>query len=144
MARDSMAFTAGSRSSKSAASSSSRSLGSEPQGQLREVVGADGKAVDNFRNSSARMALLGTFAHHDHLQLVLAALQAMLGEQLRDTVGLAQRAHERHHHLHVDQTHLGAHAPQRLALHREGFGELAADVARRATEPSIGFSSSGS
>ena len=40
-----------------------------------------------------------------------------------DALGLAERAHERHHDLDVGQPHVAAHALQRFALHRERLAE---------------------
>ena len=84
-------------------------------------------------------ALRRDLAHHDDLQVVLAAAQAVLGEQVDDALALGDGAHERDHDLDVGQAHLVADELQRLALHREAVGELRPrDTARRRGSRSSG------
>ena len=63
----------------------------KPSKNLEELVGQQG--------------VRRQFAHHDDLQSVLAALQAVPGQQLDHLARLAQGAHEGHHDLDVGQAH---------------------------------------
>ena len=69
------------------------------------------------------------------MQAVVAAFQAVVGEQLGDGLRLGERAHEGHHDLHVRESHLVAHALERAALELEARPEHLVDVARGAAEP---------
>ena len=138
MAREIIALTAGSRSSKSLASSSRPESRSRPRvSWVRSFEPIDMPSKCS-RNCSARMALLGT----SHIMITLrpslppaeARFRPLLGEHVDHLLGLAEGAHERHHDLDVVQAHVAAHAHQRLALHREGLAEGLADVARRAAK----------
>ncbi len=126
--------TAGSRSSKSAASSAMPESRSRPSVSWVRSLEPIEKPSKCSRNCSARMALRRHFAHHDQAQAVFAALQAVLGQQVDHLLRLAQRAHERHHDLDVGQAHVVAHALHRHAFHLERLGEVVGQVARRAAE----------
>ncbi len=62
----------------------------------------------------------------------------MRSQQVGHALGLLQGAHKRHHHLHIGQAHLGAHALHGFAFHRKGFTEVFADVTCRTTETKHG------
>ncbi len=102
--------------------------------ELRHVVRADRHAVEVFEVLVREQRVGRQLAHHDDLQIVLAALQAIRGQQLGDRSRFLERAHERHHHLHVGQAHLVAHALQCAALELEAGAERFIDVARGAAE----------
>ena len=57
------------------------------------------------------------------------------GEQLRDLLRLFQRAYERHHDLHVRESHFLAHALECAAFELEARTEGFIDVARGAAKP---------
>jgi hypothetical protein len=81
----------------------------QAQGELGQVVGADGEAVEELQELLGQDGVARDLAHHDELEIVLAALQAVLGQQVGHALGLAQGAHEGHHDLHVGQAHVVAH-----------------------------------
>ena len=56
------------------------------------------------------------------LSPLLAALQAVRGQQLDHLPGLAHRAHERHHHPDVVEAHALTHALQRLGTRNSKQG----------------------
>ena len=62
----------------------------------------------------------------------------MLGQQLRDAIGLAQSTHKGHHDLHIGQAHVAAHALDGFAFHGKSFTKIFTDVARCATEAQHG------
>src|SRR4030095_1010968 len=59
---------------------------------------------------------------------------AVPSEQLRYLGGLFQRPHKRHHHLHVRQAHIVAHALESSTLELEAGPERFVDVARGAAK----------
>src|SRR5439155_1473556 len=73
-------------------------------------------------------------AHHDHLEPLRAALQAVVREQCRDVARLGDAPHERHHDLHDGEAHGLAHPLERPALELEAGAEGLVDVARGAAE----------
>ena len=86
------------------------------------------------RKRSARTAFDGI----SHIMMTrspfCSAREALRFEQRDDLRGLAQRAHERDHHLHVGEAHVVANALHRRALEREAIVELRRDVARCAAK----------
>src|SRR5690606_23205232 len=73
-------------------------------------------------------------AHHDDLQAVLAALQAVAGQFLDDGAALVQGADEGDHDPAVLQAHFLADLAHRLALQGEAVAEFRVDVPRGAAE----------
>ncbi len=106
----------------------------QAQGQLGQVVGADREAVEVFQELFGEDGVGRQFAHHDHAQAVVAAGQAVFGEQVHDLAGFAQGAYERHHDLDVGQAHLVAHTLKCTALELEAVTERFADVTRSTAE----------
>ena len=106
----------------------------QAQRELGQVVRADREAVEVLEELVGQDGVARHLAHHDQLEIVVAALEAVLGQQAGHALGLAQRAHEGHHDLHVGQAHVVAHALERLAFHGEGLAEVLAEVARGAAE----------
>ena len=89
MAIESILSTAGSRSSKVAATSAGVAV--QAEGELGHVVGADGEPVEVLEELVGEDGVGGQLAHHDDAQPVLAAAQAVLGEQVDDGVRFAER-----------------------------------------------------
>src|SRR5436853_84074 len=81
----------------------------EKQRLLGEVVGADGKAVEELEELLGEHRIGGQLAHHDDAQSIGAALQAVLLEQREHLLGFIYRTHERHHQLHVGEAERLAH-----------------------------------
>jgi hypothetical protein len=133
MAREISALTAGSRSSKSSPAAPARSRSSPSVSCVRSFEPIDMPSKCS-RNWSARMALLGT----SHIMISRRPLTPRFRPRSASishhALGLAHGAHEGHHDLDVGQPHVVAHALERLALHREGVAELAADVAAGAAK----------
>ena len=61
----------------------------QAQGELGQVVGADGHAVEVGQELVGQDGVARHLAHHDQAQAVLAALQAAVGQQLAHPLGLA-------------------------------------------------------
>ena len=110
----------------------------QPQRQLREVVGTDGKAVEILEELFGQNRIARYFAHHDVAQAVVTALESLARQQFADLARLLQRPHERHHHLHIGQPHVVAHALHGLALHGKRFGKVGAHIAGCAPESEHG------
>ena len=81
IAIDSIAFTASSRSSNVDAIGAA-GVAVEAERQLRHVVGADREAVEMLEEPVGEDRVGRDLAHHDDAQAVLAALQAVLRQQL--------------------------------------------------------------
>jgi hypothetical protein len=92
----------------------------KPSKMLQELVGQQRVGRD--------------FAHHDQLQVVLALLQAVFGQQVDHGLAFADGTDERHHQLHVGQAHFFADLLHGAAFHLEAVAEGLRDVARGATE----------
>ncbi len=86
------------------------------------------------RYRSASRALVGS----SHIMMCFRPLsprfRPLSASSCGDGLGLAQGAHERHHDLHIGQSHLVAHALQRAAFEFEAGPEHLVDVARRAAK----------
>jgi hypothetical protein len=84
----------------------------QAQGQLGQVVGADGEAVEELEELSARMALDGS----SHIMITRRPFSPRFrpfsASRSTTWLGFAQGAHERHHDFDVGQAHLVAHALQ--------------------------------
>ena len=138
IAREIRNFTAGSRSSKSLASSSMPESRSRPSVSCVRSFEPIDHAVEVLEELFGQHRVARNLAHHDHAQTIRAAvgraLQAALGEHADHRLRLMQGAHKRHHDLDVGQPHVVANTLERLALHRECLAELFTHVARCAAE----------
>src|SRR5438067_5216694 len=102
--------------------------------KLREVIAADGKAVETFTKFFGEDDVRWYFAHHIYLQPATAAHEAVRRELTEDFVGFAEGATERHHHDHVFQPDLIAHTLDRLALQLEGVAKFFVVITRGAAQ----------
>ena len=59
---------------------------------------------------------------------ILAALEAILFQQLDDLARFIQGAHKRYHDFHIIDAHVQAHAFDRLALHGKTFTKFIGDI----------------
>ena len=64
------------------------------QGELSQVIRADGEAISHLQKRIRQQGVGGDFAHDVELQAVFAALEAMLCHQLNHGLGFAHRAHK--------------------------------------------------
>eukprot|EP01107_Rhizomastix_libera_P017718 TRINITY_DN8690_c0_g1_i1.p2 TRINITY_DN8690_c0_g1~~TRINITY_DN8690_c0_g1_i1.p2 ORF type:complete len:760 (+),score=-5.99 TRINITY_DN8690_c0_g1_i1:96-2375(+) len=110
----------------------------QAQGQLGQVVGADGEAVEHFQELVGQQGVGGNLAHHDQLEIVLALLEAVFGQQADHALAFIDGAHEGHHQFHVGQAHFFADLLHGPAFHLETVAEGAGDVAGGATEAQHG------
>jgi hypothetical protein len=106
----------------------------QAQGELGQVVRADREAVEVLEELLGQQGVGGDLAHHDELELVFAALEAVLGQQVDHALGFVEVAHEGHHHLHVGEAQLVAHLLHGGAFEFEAVAEAVGDVARGAAE----------
>lgn len=110
----------------------------QPQGELGEVVRADGVAVEALQEFTGEQDVGGDLAHHHHPQAPFAPLQAILRQDGEGGIGVIQGAHEGQHHLDVGQAHVLTHPPHRPALELEGAPEHWVGVAPGTTEAQHG------
>ena len=108
------------------------------EGELREVVGADGVAVEVLEKGVGEHGVRGDLAHLVDAQPALAALEAVARHELEHAPALLGRAHEGDHDGHVVQPHDLAHVAQGLALEGEALGEPRREVAEGAAEADHG------
>src|SRR5690606_25720897 len=99
----------------------------QAQGQLGQVVGADREAVEDFQELLGQQGVRRHLAHHDDLQAMLAALQAVAGQFLDDGAALVQGADKGDHDPAVLQAHFLADLAHRLALQGEAVAEFRVD-----------------
>ena len=69
----------------------------DAKGQLGEVIGADRKAVKALGEVRGQNDVRGDFAHDIDFKAILAALEAVLRHNAKDTVGLPGRPAEGDH-----------------------------------------------
>ena len=106
----------------------------DSQGQLRQVVGADRKAVELLGEGVDLNDVVGDLAHHVDLQAVLAAQEPVLRHCRDHLLGFGDAAAERHHDLQIDQTHFIADPGECLAFECEAGGVGRVRVARGAAK----------
>ena len=95
----------------------------QPEGELGEVVRTDREAIETFGEGACADHVAGQFAHHVHLQPVLAPHQAVVRHGRQHPVPLLRCAAEGHHRDRVGESHRLPHPQQGLALQGEGGGE---------------------
>ncbi len=104
----------------------------QAEGELGEVVAADGEAIDVLAEFLGHEDVAGDLRHQEELKALFAALQAVFLHHCGDALQLFHRAAEGHHHHHVLQAHFFTHASDGLAFQPEGFLVRIAVVAGRA------------
>src|SRR5450830_688051 len=92
------------------------------QGQLSQVVGADGETVEDFSERVDQDDVVRDLAHDVNLQPIVATLEAVHGHGLKHLFALLYAATKRNHQLDVNQSHFVAHPSHRRAFQRKSFG----------------------
>src|SRR5690606_29485218 len=93
----------------------------DAESQLREVVGADGEAVEDLRELLGQEYVAGQLRHHAYLQSVLALYQSGCVHGGDHLAAFVHRAAEGDHQLDVGQPHFVAHHAHRFTLELEAF-----------------------
>ena len=122
----SIASTAASRSSNKSATSLRIAI--ESQRELRHVVGADGHAVKVLEVLFGQQGIRRQFRHHDDLQVILAALQTVFGQNIDNLFRLVHGTDERNHDLDVAEPHVVPHLSRRGTFHVETGPKTRIDI----------------
>ena len=107
----------------------------DAQGELRQIVGSDGEAVEQLGEGVDLDHIVGDLAHDIDLEPVLAAREAVLGHDGDDPARLLDPPAEGHHDAQILQSHDLAHPAQGGAFQGKARRIGGVRIARGAAEP---------
>lgn len=103
--------------------------------ELRQIIGADGKAVKLGSKSVNRQRITRNLGHRINLEAVPAAHEAMMRHRRRHPASFFYRPAERNHDDDIIEAPHFAHLGERTALQRERRRVIRVDVARCPPKP---------